>query len=422
MQASQIPAKFPEVFGANADPSNIRAVPATTTTPGAWSLDIGLSPLNFLNTAAGGIPPFGQDTNGLFNQIVGWSQWQNAGGAVPYDATFQSDVGGYPAGAVVASGTLSAVRWLSLTDDNVTDPDTGGSGWQAVGGGAASIASASTTDIGAVPQASLTVTANNTINSFGPSMPAGTIKVLTFQSALILTYNATSLILPGQANLATAAGDTAVVQSLGGGNYNVVLYQRASGQPLSQVVQTGLIEKFMGTTAPAGYVEMNGGTIGSASSGSSLRANADTANLFALAWALSATVSPIFTSSGASSTRGANAAADFAANKRITIPDGRGIFDRNWDDGAGIDSGRVLGSTQADAFAAHNHGVTDPGHVHTYSAPQTAHNGPEGANETYYIALATPNTGSATTGITINNTGGTETRPKNIAWLVVVKL
>lgn len=69
------------------------------------------------------------------------------------------------------------------------------------------------------------------------------------------------------------------------------------------------------TSAPSGYVLANGATIGNAASGASGRANADTADLFALLWGLP-TMAVI-------EGRGISASADFAANKRITTPDER---------------------------------------------------------------------------------------------------
>jgi hypothetical protein len=50
---------------------------------------------------------------------------------------------------------------------------------------------------------------------------------LRFSGALTLTYNATSLILPGAANITTAAGDTLEAVSLGSGNWVVTVYQSA---------------------------------------------------------------------------------------------------------------------------------------------------------------------------------------------------
>jgi hypothetical protein len=95
--------------------------------------------------------------------------------------------------------------------------------------GVATLASATTVDLGSVPQNLITITGTATIASFGSSAAAGTVKYLTFQSALTLTYNATSMIVPGVASIVTGAGDTAMAQALGSGNWIVTAYQRASG-------------------------------------------------------------------------------------------------------------------------------------------------------------------------------------------------
>ena len=100
-----------------------------------------------------------------------------------------------------------------------------------VGGGSASLASATTTDLGSVPQACVTVTGTTGISSLGASAPPGQIKFVTFAGALILAYSATSLILPGAANLLTQAGDTASFECLGGGNWRCLSYQPAAAAP-----------------------------------------------------------------------------------------------------------------------------------------------------------------------------------------------
>lgn len=93
-----------------------------------------------------------------------------------------------------------------------------------IGGGVATVTGATTTDIGAVPQTALTISGTATITSFGTSMLLGQVKFLTFSGASVLTHNDTSLILPGAANITTAAGDTAIVQCLASGNYRVFNY------------------------------------------------------------------------------------------------------------------------------------------------------------------------------------------------------
>lgn len=92
----------------------------------------------------------------------------------------------------------------------------------------ATVASASSCDIGADDATILTISGTTTITSFG-TVSAGIWKVLIFSGALTLTYNATSLILPTAASITTAAGDTALMVSLGSGNWRCLAYNRASG-------------------------------------------------------------------------------------------------------------------------------------------------------------------------------------------------
>lgn len=82
---------------------------------------------------------------------------------------------------------------------------------------------------------------------------------------------------------------------------------------------TGAMMMYGATTAPTGWVRCNGRTIGNASSGATERANADTSTLYSFLWTNYGD-SVCAVSSG----RGASAAADYAANKTIALPDLRG--------------------------------------------------------------------------------------------------
>lgn len=95
------------------------------------------------------------------------------------------------------------------------------------------IASATTCDLGTKQAHSLTVTGTTTITGLG-TVSAGIKKNLKFDGALTFTHNATSLILPGGANITTAAGDTCEVESLGSGNWRCNWYVKANGEPIVQ--------------------------------------------------------------------------------------------------------------------------------------------------------------------------------------------
>jgi phage-related tail fiber protein len=84
----------------------------------------------------------------------------------------------------------------------------------------------------------------------------------------------------------------------------------------------------------------------------------------------------------------------------FNLPDLRGEFVRGWDNGRGVDAARAFGSAQDDEFEAHTHTET-----RTIDSGSGAPGGSGGSVQTY-------STGS---------TGGTETRPRNIALRYVIK-
>jgi hypothetical protein len=74
---------------------------------------------------------------------------------------------------------------------------------------------------------------------------------------------------------------------------------------------------YFGSSAPAGWLFVDGKTIGDAASGATARANADCEDLFTLLW----TYTSLTVSGGG---RGASASADWEAHKTIALPDHRG--------------------------------------------------------------------------------------------------
>ena len=94
----------------------------------------------------------------------------------------------------------------------------------------ADIASAATTDLGAIEGLMHDITGTTTITGLG-TVRAGILKVIKFEGVLTLTHNATSLILPGGANITTADGDVAIVISEGSGNWRCLHYMPAAYVP-----------------------------------------------------------------------------------------------------------------------------------------------------------------------------------------------
>jgi hypothetical protein len=147
-------------------------------------------------------------------------------------------------GAALIAGDIAATRQYTIRYD--------GTNFQLVGVGGAvadgsltaakesddawsSLASATTTDLGAQTSRNVLITGTTTITSFGNTGNEGRIRNVRFSGILTLTHNATSLILPTAANITTAVGDTAVFvkDSTASANWRCIDYQRASGQALA---------------------------------------------------------------------------------------------------------------------------------------------------------------------------------------------
>jgi hypothetical protein len=175
----------------------------------------------------------------------------------------------WPDGTAMAAGDLQedGIYEIAVADvtpifhlQNVSAPPlprTGGtmSGTLAMSGAAineakgADIASATTTNIGAATGNYVNVTGTTTITGLG-TVQAGTERTVTFTGALTLTHNATSLILPGGANILTAAGDSALFRSLGSGNWKCITYTRNAYTPGGGQIVT-LLSGAVDTTASA---------------------------------------------------------------------------------------------------------------------------------------------------------------------------
>jgi hypothetical protein len=183
----------------------------------------------------------------------------------------------------------------------------------------------------------------------------------------------------------------------------------------TQLIQTGNMILRYGVGVIAGYVRLNGLTIGNAISGATERANLDCQNLFQYLYGADPNL--VVTPGG----RGASAAADWAANKQIATPDWRGYAFSCLDDMGNTPAGRLsatywggnpilLGSVgggesvvqTAAQIGAHNHTATiyDPGHYHT---SQMYSNNGVGGGSTFVVYAA----------YAISSSGGSASAPLN---------
>jgi len=140
-------------------------------------------------------------------------------------------------------------------------------------------------------------------------------------------------------------------------------------------IPVGAVFHFAAGTAPSGYLKANGDTIPNGN-GTVQGVTANFSALYAIV----------------GSTYG-------AAGK---LPDLRGEFVRGWDDSRGVDSGRGIGTAQADELKSHTHSL--------YYIPNGSVTG--SVYSTGGGSWQSGNTGA---------TGGTETRPRNVALLACIK-
>lgn len=174
-----------------------------------------------------------------------------------------------------------------------------------------------------------------------------------------------------------------------------------AGIPVTQVSRYSPAELVlsMSTTPPAGTLATNGQTIGSASSGATARANADTEPLFTALWNSTANTELIIqTSAGSNTTRGASAAADFAANKRLPLPE--------WQDGEALVASvsSAVAARTAGAVLSHTHAFntgTAGSHGHSIYGDTGSGGGPVGTNNGDYGL-----TGAARGATSYTNNGG----------------
>ena len=196
-----------------------------------------------------------------------------------------------------------------------------------------------------------------------------------------------------QSEIAPNSISTAKIQD------NAVTEAKISGN--NGFVPTGAVFHFVASSVPAGYLKCNGDTIPNGS-GTVQGVTADFSALYAL-------------------TGG-------------TLPDLRGEFIRGFDDGRGVDSGRSINTTQTDQNKQHNHTasatstVTDNGHAHGVSAARSiGGHTDDGGQPDQRVTQQSFGTDIATTGITVatsvtvDNDGGSEARPRNVALLACIK-
>lgn len=143
---------------------------------------------------------------------------------------------------------------------------------------------------------------------------------------------------------------------------------------ITSAVPAGLVMFYCSSTLPAGFLKCNGAAVSRS------------------------TYSSLFTAIGTTFGTG-------DGSSTFNLPDMRGYFARGWVDDGTIDSGRAFGSSQTDELKSHTHTASQRSSTAGAAQPYTT------------IGSGAVGAGS----ISLASTGGTETRPYNVALLACIK-
>jgi len=221
-----------------------------------------------------------------------------------------------------------------------------------------------------VPNASFT-------NAKLANMATATIKGRVTAGAGVpedLTATQATTILNAVVGDSGSGGTKGLVPAPAAGDAAALRFLSAAGTWVA-AVPVGSVTMYAANTAPAGWLECNAAAV----------SRTTYAGLFAA-------IGTVFGVGDGSTT--------------FNLPDMRGEFARGWDNGRGIDPARAFGSAQADELEAHVHSVQPPA-----------------ASDDTSSGLTTTGTGGAETITPYNtaSTGGSETRPRNIALMFIIK-
>jgi microcystin-dependent protein len=224
------------------------------------------------------------------------------------------------------------------------------------------------------------------VDPLGITQTAGDARYLQ-----ITTASTTYLPLAGGTLTGTLTLDAAPTADLQAATKKYV-DDEIAGIDVSDPTPSGTIIYTARTTAPTGYLKANGAAV----------SRTTYADLFTA-------IGTIYGSGDGSTT--------------FNVPDLRGEFVRGFDDSRGVDSGRTLGSAQAEMIGQHNHTVNDPGHSHSLNYTPIKDGGGilAGRDGPAHNMSTGGGVNGNTTGISINNNSGTENRPRNVALLACIK-
>ena len=243
------------------------------------------------------------------------------------------------------------------------------------------------TDTSRAPLASPGLTGTPT----APTAAAGTNTTQIATTAFVVTRTpAATETVSGLSELATVA------EAKAGADTVRVVTPKGLVDTIGDHMPTGAIVMFPANVQPAGYLKANGALV----------SRSTYAKLFAV-------IGTLYGAGDGSTT--------------FKLPDLRGEFPRFWSDGSAVDSGRAIGSNQIDTVQSHMHGI-----------PTSSPAGPAGTNwgirdDVWWYTEGGSNLNPAdnppepartwpyASGLDWEGRYGSETKPRNVALLALIK-
>ncbi|MUG04157.1 hypothetical protein GM556_01170 [Bombella sp. ESL0378] len=112
-----------------ADSSTIATIPQSATAIGRASMALGFPKATMTPIAAGGVPPYGEDMNGILNMLSRAARTAELGILHPFSADYATAINGYPVGATIAHPTIAGRFLICTADNNTNDPSQSMNGW-----------------------------------------------------------------------------------------------------------------------------------------------------------------------------------------------------------------------------------------------------------------------------------------------------
>lgn len=377
----------------------------------------------------GGKPPSGKDMNGVLHDVSAATVFLNNGNRYRFDAAHCAAIGGYPKGAVLMADTLDG-SYISLMDGNRDNPNSGSTKWARYGG---KLSSATNSDSESTAATSKAVKAAydkaqaaqaavdgislgwggitgkpNSLAGYG----IGNFKVEAYTGDLntLKTDGIYAVLSPSQSRnlpsgsrggklVAVSGADGRIAHQYWHEAYSTNAWERhktsmnnEDWSPWVQVMGTnlgvpaGTMMWYLAQTPPEMHLVADG----------SLRRRSLYPELFAVI--------------GTTYDRSVSA-------EYFRLPDARGEFIRGWDGGRGIDNGRAFGSAQTDEFRSHKHAMPISGNSDDMF---------ENLSDTKRIRVTLVNDSDWNNVFGYHKddytaSGGTETRPRNIALLPIIR-